>query len=460
MLPGETLPTHVVGEINDVREGRDGPLVVVVGRTNVAASADATVAAAARLMSPNTKFLSALRRSNVHGALDAGLTPGFLPGRVTLDAGRDTFMGTWGGVPKERGLDATGVLEAAARGEIEVLVLVGSDPISDFPDATLAREALDKVPTLIAVDAFASASTTNASVFLPATLWGEKSGSITNLEGRVQRLNRKVAPEGTAMDDWRIAIELAARLGASTDLVTIDEVTDALASVSAVHAGVTAALTRHARDGVVLPLAEHRDEIVLRTRELTINAEDGSGTSWDPIKVTGQVPADSTNAVSGSGAGFEPLKPVGGSDIDVEGASAIVADSIDATTRPMPAMHTWSPAAPSADPPARDAYALRLVASRALYDGGRTVRSTPVLARLRQEATLHMNPVDASRVGVEHTGEVKITSARGTQVVAAVADVRVPAGVARYDFSADGAGPAALIDISVPVTDLRVESVR
>ncbi len=460
LMPGEALPAHVVGEVNDVREGRDGPLVVVVGRANVAASADATVAAAARLAGPNTRFLSALRRSNVHGALDAGLAPGFLPGRVTLEAGKDVFTDAWGGVPKESGLDATGVLQAAARGEIEVLVLVGSDPVSDFPDAALARQALENVPTVIAVDAFASASTSNADVFLPATLWGEKSGSITNLEGRVQRLNRKVAPEGTAMDDWRIAIELAARLGASVDLVTIDEVSDALAKVSAAHAGVTAALTRHARDGVVLPLADHRDEIVLRTRELSINAADGSGTSWDPIKVAGQVPADSTNAVSGSGGGFEPLKPVGGSDIDAEDATAIVADSLDATTRPMPAMHVWTAAAPSADPPARDAYALRLVASRALYDGGRTVRSTPVLARLRSEPTLHMNPVDATRAGVESVGEVKITSSRGSQVVAVVADARVPAGVARYDFSADGAGPAALIDISSPVTDLRVESVR
>jgi NADH-quinone oxidoreductase subunit G len=459
LMPGEALPAHVVGQVNDVREGRDGPLVVIVGRANVAAGAEATVAAAGRLAGPNTRFLSALRRANVHGALDAGLAPGFLPGRVALDAGKDAFTDTWGGVPKDRGLDAAGILTAAANGDIEVLVLVGADPLSDFPDVTLARQALDKVPTVIAVDAFASASTSNADVFLPSTLWGEKSGSVTNLEGRVQRLNRKVAPEGTAMDDWRIAIELAARLGAGADLVTIDEVTDALASVSSVHAGVTAALVRHARDGVVLPLAEHRDEIVLRTRELTINA-DGSGTSWDPIKVAGQVPADSTNAVSGSGAGFEPLKPVGGSDIDAEGAAAIVSHSIDATTRPMPAMYVWSPAAASADPPARDAYALRLVASRALYDGGRTVRSTPVLARLRSEATLHMNPVDASRVGVEATGEVKITSARGTQVVAAVADGRVPAGVARYDFSADGAGPAALIDITAPVTDLRIESVR
>ena len=69
-------------------------------------------------------------------------------------------------------------------------------------------------------------------MFLPCTLWGEKAGTVTNLEGRVQRVGRKVAPEGTAMDDWRIAAELAARLGRDLDLATVDEVTDEIARVA------------------------------------------------------------------------------------------------------------------------------------------------------------------------------------------------------------------------------------
>ena len=125
-------------------------------------------------------------------------------------------------------------------------------------------------------------------MFLPCTLWGEKTGTVTNLEGRVQRVGRKVAPEGTAMDDWRIAVELALRLGTDFDLATVDEVTDEIARVAPALAGATAALLRRARDGVVLPLREHLDEIVLRTRDLSILADDGPGTSWDPIKVEGE----------------------------------------------------------------------------------------------------------------------------------------------------------------------------
>src|SRR2546423_4961228 len=84
-LPGEPLPGHVRGQIADAGEGRDGPVVVIVGRANLAARPDATLASAAVLAGPNTRFLSALRRGNVHGALDAGLAPGFMPGRVALD---------------------------------------------------------------------------------------------------------------------------------------------------------------------------------------------------------------------------------------------------------------------------------------------------------------------------------------------------------------------------------------
>src|SRR5262249_7100457 len=152
-------------------EGRDGPVVVIVGRGNLAARADAVVASAASLAGPNTRFLSALRRGNVHGALDAGLTPGCLPRRGTLGAGREWFAARWGAVPKERGLDAEGILRAAADGKLDVLVLLGCDPVTDFPDATLAKRALEIVPTVIAVDAFLSGSTTRADVFLPCTLW-------------------------------------------------------------------------------------------------------------------------------------------------------------------------------------------------------------------------------------------------------------------------------------------------
>ena len=66
----------------DAVADRDGPVIVVLGRESVAEHAGVTVHAASLLARvPTTRFLSALAVGNVHGALDLGLTPGFLPGR-------------------------------------------------------------------------------------------------------------------------------------------------------------------------------------------------------------------------------------------------------------------------------------------------------------------------------------------------------------------------------------------
>jgi NADH-quinone oxidoreductase subunit G len=61
----------------------EGPVVVVLGRASLAERADVTMRAAAAFAElPQVRFLSALRRGNVHGALELGLAPGILPGRV------------------------------------------------------------------------------------------------------------------------------------------------------------------------------------------------------------------------------------------------------------------------------------------------------------------------------------------------------------------------------------------
>ena len=249
---------------------------------------------------------------------------------------------------------------------------------------------------MIAVDAFLTDSTRRADVFLPCTLWGEKTGTVTNLEGRVQRVGRKVAPEGTAMDDWRIAVELALRLGRDFDFATVDEVTDEIARVAPAFGASTPALLRRARDGVVLPLREHRDEIVLRTRELSILADDGSGTSWDPIKVEGEAAGRCRRATKRPAASVGRRNP----------RSAAAARARAARVGPR--------RVPTASVPPRDAYALRLVVGRRLYDNGRMVERD---ARVRRgsfptraaDQPARPRPRSASRPATE----VKVTSAAG-----------------------------------------------
>lgn len=232
-----------------------GPVTVVLGRASLSESADATVDAAVALSAlPEVSFLSALRRGNIHGALDAGLAPGLLPGRTTLELGAHRFVDAWPGVPADVGHDTAGTLRAAGAGEIDTLILLGADPLNDFPDAELARAGMAGAGTVIAVDLLPNDTITAvADVILAAAGPTESSGTFTNLEGRVSVCGQIVTAAGISRPDWMIAAEIAARLGADLGVDSPAAIRAELASVSEIHAPLTeAALEDSPVDGVLL----------------------------------------------------------------------------------------------------------------------------------------------------------------------------------------------------------------
>jgi NADH-quinone oxidoreductase subunit G len=238
--------------------GAGDELRVVVGRPNLAESAGPVVdaAVAVRDAVPGARFLSALRRSNVRGAIEAGLAPGMLPGRMSLAEGAALWGGVWGSTPSTPGMDAAGILAAAAAGKVDVLILLGADPLVDVADRSLARRAVAGARTVISLDRFLTASSRQADVVLPVSGSAETEGTTTNLEGRVTTLHQKVTPPGTARADWMIAAELAMRLGADLGAGAAADLWAELVEHSPVHAGIDAgALADPAHvDGVVLPL--------------------------------------------------------------------------------------------------------------------------------------------------------------------------------------------------------------
>jgi NADH-quinone oxidoreductase subunit G len=447
-------------------DGREGDLVVILGRQSLAESPASVVQAAAALAAlPDVKFLSALRRGNVRGALELGLAPGFLPGRVTLDAGREHFASEWGAVPAQTGLDAAGILEDAAAGSIRALVVLGAEPEQDFPDRIRMRAGLDAVPFLVAVGAFTTDAAARADVFLPTTVWSEKGGATTNLEGRVQRLARLVTPDGTTMDDWRIAQELATRFDVAFGFETVEDVQDEIARVAPAFAGVDADLVRRARDGAVLPIAEFPDEIVFQ-HVLGVT----TGRSWEPIKPgvaadESHLSALGTGAVAASGTGSDPIKPGLASgetpDDDAESAEeAVESAAEELATRP--ALHVWDREITPPVPTPPDAYSLRLVAARTLYDAGRVVSMGPALAHLAGSAALVVHPSDLGRIGVSSAGDdVRVTTPRGSVTLPVVADAATAPGTAFMAFAQSAeVGPSDIVDIAAPVTELRVETTR
>ena len=214
-----------------------GPVVIVAGRPNLAESSDATVAALQNLLNavPTAKVLPALRRGNVVGALSLGMAP------------------------TSPGDDAIAALSAAADGKIDLLILVGADPLNDCPDTELARRGLAGARRIISVDTHPSESTKLADVVLAAAAYGEKAGTTTNLEGRVTTLAQKVTASGTARPDWMIAVELAMSIGDHSfaadhplaDVTTVDDITDAIAATAPLFPDVTRSALAATPDGVM-----------------------------------------------------------------------------------------------------------------------------------------------------------------------------------------------------------------
>ena len=191
-----------------VKQIGSGSVSVIVGRMNLAESAESTVLALAEILhvAPQAKVLPVLRRGNVRGAITAGLTP------------------------QQGAADTVEILELAAAGKIDTLVLLGADPLSDVPDADLARRGLAGARNIISIDTFMTPSTSQADVVLPAAAFGEKNGTTTNLEGRMSNVAQKITPAGTSRPDWMIAAELATALGKDLGVGSVEEVTAKLAN--------------------------------------------------------------------------------------------------------------------------------------------------------------------------------------------------------------------------------------
>ena len=168
--------------------------------------------------------------------LDAGAFPTLLPGgRAVADPGaRADLSGAWGvEVPSAPGRDTDAILRAAARGELDALVVAGLDP-ADLPDPALAREALARVPLLVSLELRRSAVTEVADIVLPVASVMEKAGTFYDWEGRPRPFQQ--ALDSPALPDLRVLDLIAAEMGAGLGLPDVFAARRELAAVG-LHRG-------------------------------------------------------------------------------------------------------------------------------------------------------------------------------------------------------------------------------
>jgi len=156
------------------------------------------------------------RENNQTGAMDMGTAPDLLPGRQPLanDQVRRAWEERWKiKLPSNPGLSVAGMIEAAEKGILKALYIMGENPLRSLPQPHKVKAALQKLDFLVVQDILNTESTHIADVILPGVAFSEKGGSFTNLEGRIQSFLEVVPPQGGSRPDWEILDQLAVKLG-------------------------------------------------------------------------------------------------------------------------------------------------------------------------------------------------------------------------------------------------------
>jgi NADH-quinone oxidoreductase subunit G len=117
-------------------------------------------------------------------------------------------------VPQAAGRDVAGILDGAAKGEIDFVYLLGADEI----DAARLGKAF-----VVYQGHHGDAGAHRADVILPGSAYTEKSGIYVNTEGRAQMADPATEPPGEAKEDWAILRALSEKLDRTLPYDTLDQ---------------------------------------------------------------------------------------------------------------------------------------------------------------------------------------------------------------------------------------------
>ena len=340
------------------------------------------------------KLLLCPPHAGSQGLIDMGVYP-------TLDAGYKPSS--------QRGMSTREILDAASRGDLDALVLVGADPISDFPDYDLAVDALDYGVFTVAIEIFPTESAVRADVVLPATAYAEREGTFTNLERRLQKLERLVEAPGSSRDGWEIVHGIAHGLGDDWGWSSFSDLWKDLKADVPTHRDVD--IDRLAQD---LP-------------------------PQMPQYETGYEPANRDAALAGPGGQY-PKGYRQGTPFQTGQNWPLSWELRQFEARQRPGHVPAAPGAPKeveASTPAPvqgrpDDF--RLITGRMIYDEGAMISKSAALRGIAKKAFVEMNDRDVKRLGLADQDEVAI-SGSGTTFNARVviADVAEGSVFVPYD---------------------------
>jgi NADH-quinone oxidoreductase subunit G len=164
-------------------------------------------------------------------------------------------------LPGEGGLNTHGIISAAGKGELDLVLLAGADELD--------TQALGSA-FVVYIGSHGDVGAARADVILPGAAYTEKSATYVNTEGRAQMTARATFPPGEARDDWSVISAIADQLGVSLGWTTLEglraamyKIAPQLAELDVVHTADAAALSELAagegkttKDSFVSPIKD------------------------------------------------------------------------------------------------------------------------------------------------------------------------------------------------------------
>jgi len=345
-------------------------------------------------------------QNNVQGACDMGCLPDVFTGyqKVSNPEVREKMKAAWNGIemPATPGLSVVKMMEAAGKGGIKALFIMGENPMVTDPDTHHVRHSLEKLDLLVVQDIFLTETAQLADVVLPAACWAEKDGTFTNTCRTVQRVRKAVEAPGEARADWEILTSIAQRMGASWTFKSASEVFDAIAQVTPSYAGMNYARLEEGPLSWPCPTPDHPGTPILHTAKFA--------------RPSGK-------------ATFSPCE--------------------------WKAPHEWPD----------EEYPFLATTGRLLYhyhSGSMTRRSAP--GEFVKELYVEVNPNDAARMNLSEGDSVRVTSRRGSLEGKAKITDRVPPEMVFLPFHFGEASAniltAAVIDPDSETPGYKISAVR
>ena len=190
----ESFVKAIEGENNGCSEAaakvRNAQKPVII--FNPYSKGDVTLAKRIKKAVPAAKLIPAKLKNNSQGIVDMGCSAGVLPGLKKTE------------IPS--------LEELVAKDKIKGFVIIGEN-IAVNPSYYRVVDSIQKSEFVLVTDPYFTETAKISTLYIPVASFVEKDGSFTNLEGRVQRIQKAVDKQ--VVSDAKVIKEIALLMGAS-----------------------------------------------------------------------------------------------------------------------------------------------------------------------------------------------------------------------------------------------------